>query len=94
MNRAKRIQAAIQSAFDVERIEVRDESHLHAGHAGARPEGETHFHLLIVSPDFDGQSRVSRQRAVYSLLSAEFEGGLHALSIQATTPAEAQAETE
>lgn len=94
MNRAERIQAAIQSALDVDRIEIRDESHLHAGHAGARPEGETHFHLLVVSPAFDGQSRVSRQRAIYSLLSAEFEGGLHALSIQALTPGEVESETK
>lgn len=93
MNRAERITAALEAAIDVHRIEVRDDSHLHAGHAGASPEGETHFDLLVVSPDFTGQSRVMRQRAVYALLSAEFEGGLHALSMRALTPEEAAKET-
>ena len=93
MNRAERIHAALEAAFDVRQIEVYDDSHSHAGHAGARPEGETHFDLLIVSPDFDGQSRVMRQRAVYARLSAEFEGGLHALSMRALTPDEAEKET-
>lgn len=94
MNRAKRIQVALESGIDVRQIEVRDDSHLHAGHAGARPEGETHFDIVIVSPDFAGQSRVSRQRAVYALLSAEFEGGLHALSVRAVTPEEVKEETK
>ncbi|MEK9899229.1 MAG: BolA family protein [Rhodospirillaceae bacterium] len=93
MNRAERITAALEAAIDVHRIEVRDDSHLHAGHAGASPEGETHFDLLVVSLDFTGQSRVMRQRAVYALLSAEFEGGLHALSMRALTPDEASKET-
>ena len=93
MNRAERIQVALQDGLDVRRIEVRDDSHMHAGHAGARPEGETHFDVVIVSPDFAGQSRVVRQRSVYALLSAEFEGGLHALSVRALTPVEAQSET-
>ena len=92
MNRAERIRVALQDGLDVQGIEVRDDSHLHAGHAGARPAGETHFDVLIVSPDFAGQSRVTRQRAVYALLSAEFEGGLHALSMRALTPEEAENE--
>ncbi|MBN43075.1 MAG: BolA family transcriptional regulator [Alphaproteobacteria bacterium] len=94
VNRAERIRAAVEAAFEVQRIEVRDDSHLHAGHAGARPEGETHFDLLVVSSEFTGQSRVTRQRAVYGLLSAELEGGLHALSIRALTPDEAIKETK
>jgi len=89
MNRAERIQAALESGLDVRQIEVRDDSHKHAGHAGARPEGETHFDIVIVSPDFAGQSRVARQRTVNALLSAEFEGGLHALSMRVVTPDEA-----
>jgi len=93
MNRAERIQIALQNGLDVQGIEVRDDSHMHAGHAGARPEGETHFDVMVVSPDFSGQSRVTRQRAVYALLSAEFEGGLHALSVRALTPDEAANET-
>tara|TARA_R110002110_G_scaffold85816_2_gene223596 strand:- start:187777 stop:188061 length:285 start_codon:yes stop_codon:yes gene_type:complete len=93
MNRAERIQAALESGLDVQQIEVRDDSHKHAGHAGASPEGETHFDIVIVSPDFAGQSRVNRQRAVNALLSAEFEGGLHALSMRVVTPEEALKET-
>ncbi len=93
MNRAERIQAALQNGFDVQLIEVRDDSHLHAGHAGARPEGETHFDVVVVSPDFAGQSRVTRQRAVYALLSEEFEGGLHALSVRALAPDEVESES-
>jgi len=90
MNRAERIRAALERGLDVRQIEVRDDSHLHAGHAGARPEGETHFDIVVVSPDFAGQSRVARQRSVYALLSGEFQGGLHALSIHALTPDEAK----
>lgn len=93
MNRAERIRIAVEAAFKVHRIEVRDDSHLHASHAGAQPEGETHFDLLVISPEFTGQSRVTRQRAVYGLLSSEFESGLHALSMRALTPDEAEKET-
>jgi BolA protein len=93
MNRAERIQIALETGLDVQQIEVRDDSRMHAGHAGARPEGETHFDVVVVSPDFAGQSRVIRQRSVYALLSTEFEGGLHALSMRALTPDEAQKET-
>jgi BolA family transcriptional regulator, general stress-responsive regulator len=94
MNRAERIQVALQDGLDVRRIEVRDDSHMHAGHAGARPEGETHFDVVVVSPDFAGQSRVVRQRSVYALLSAEFDAGLHALSVRALTPEDAKNETK
>ena len=92
MNRGERIRVVVEAALDVHKIEVRDDSHLHAGHAGARPEGETHLDLFVVSPDFAGQSRVMRQRAVYGLLTTEFEGGLHALSMRALTPDEAEKE--
>ncbi len=70
-------------------LEVIDESHLHAGHAGARPEGETHFRLDVVSAAFDGKSRVERHRMVNSLLDEAFKRGLHALAVRARTPAEA-----
>ncbi|WP_091941582.1 BolA family protein [Methylorubrum salsuginis] len=70
-------------------LEVIDESHLHAGHAGARPEGETHFRLDVVSAAFDGKSRVERHRMVNTLLDEAFKRGLHALAVRARTPAEA-----
>lgn len=62
-----------------------DESHLHAGHAGARPEGETHFHVRIRAAALDGLSRVERHRAVNSVLKPEFDTGLHALSLKVET---------
>ena len=70
-------------------LEVIDESHLHAGHAGARAEGETHFRLDVVSAAFEGKSRVERHRLVNSLLDEAFKRGLHALAVRARTPAEA-----
>lgn len=70
-------------------LEIVDESAKHAGHAGARPGGQTHFRLLIVSPTFHNLTRLDRQRKVYGLLEDEFSRGLHALSLQAMTPDEA-----
>jgi BolA protein len=66
-----------------------DESAKHAGHAGARPGGETHYHVVIVSAAFEGQTRVARQRLVYQALDEEFRTGLHALSVTRKTPQEA-----
>lgn len=89
MNRAERIQAKIEAALHPSALEVEDESHLHAGHAGAQPGGETHYRVTVVSSSFAGESRVARQRSVYALLDEEFSTGLHALSVQALTPEEA-----
>jgi len=71
-----------------ERLEVIDESHLHAGHAGARPEGESHFRVEVVAAAFDGKSRVDRQRMVYAILADELKGGIHALSLKTFAPGE------
>jgi len=87
--RRERIEAALAEALQPERIEVIDESAKHHGHAGARPGGETHYHVRMVAEGFAGQSRVARQRMVNALLKAEFETGLHALSLDLKTPAEA-----
>jgi BolA protein len=70
------------------RLVVLDESHRHAGHAGARPGGETHFNVTVVSAAFAGLKRVARQRLVYQTLSEELAGGVHALSLTTTTPDE------
>lgn len=70
-------------------LDVVDESHLHAGHSGARPEGETHFRLDVVSAAFEGKSRVERHRIVNAALDPAFKRGLHALAVKARTPAEA-----
>lgn len=87
--RADRIRHALESAFPPARVEVQDDSHRHAGHAGARPEGETHYSVLVVSPAFAGQSRVARSRAAHAALEAEFGTGLHALSLRLLAPEEA-----
>ena len=86
--RANRISAALTAAFAPALLEVRDDSHLHKGHAGARAEGETHYGVLMVSASFDGKSRVDRSRAVHAALAGELESGLHALALTLRTPAE------
>jgi BolA protein len=83
------IRQKLSAAFAPSDLIVTDESAHHAGHAGARPGGETHFDVRIVSQQFDGVSRVERQRRIYAALDAEFRGGLHALSLKALTPSEA-----
>ena len=83
-----RIETALTTALKPERLEVIDESHLHAGHAGARPEGETHFRVRIVSGAFSGLSRVDRHRRVNELLAGELAGPVHALAIDARAPEE------
>jgi len=87
--RAARIRQALESAFAPARIQVEDDSHRHAGHAGARPEGETHYSVAVVSQSFIGMNRVARSRAVHAVLAAEFGAGLHALSLRLLTPEEA-----
>jgi len=78
----------LQEAFTPESLQVVDESHLHEGHAGHRPGGETHFRLHIVSAAFKGKSRVERHRMINSALAAELAGSVHALAIQAKAPGE------
>jgi BolA protein len=70
------------------RLDNLDESHRHAGHAGARPEGETHFAVTIVSAAFTGLGRVARQRLVYQTLADELAGRVHALSLTTLAPDE------
>ena len=83
------LERKIGDALKPDTLEIVDESHLHAGHAGARPGGDSHFKVLIVSEAFAGKSRVDRQRLVNGLLADEFAAGLHALSLTTLTPAEA-----
>lgn len=86
MSVAQTIQEKLTAAFAPVSLTVVDESHLHAGHVGARPEGETHFRVEIVSDAFAGRTRVDRQRQVYDVLSEELAGPVHALSLSATPP--------
>ena len=86
---AAAIRAKLMSAFAPASLSIEDESARHAGHAGARPGGETHFRVRIVSSAFAGLSRVERQRRVYQVLVAEIAGGVHALALLTMTPEEA-----
>ena len=88
--RAARMEAALRAAFEPAELSIRDDSGRHAGHAGARPEGETHFSVRIVSETFSGLNRVARSRAVNTVLASEFTDGLHALSLQLRAPGEDQ----
>ncbi len=78
----------LRHAFTPESLRVEDESHRHAGHAGHRPGGETHFRLYIVSDAFRGKSRLERHRMVNATLASELAGGVHALAIHASAPGE------
>ena len=93
LTRAERLQEVLSRTFAPALLRVIDDSAEHAGHAGARPGGETHYTVLLVSEAFHGQSRVARHRAVHDLLGAEFAEGLHALALILRTPEE-QARTE
>jgi BolA protein len=85
---AETIRQKLTERFSPTRLVVIDESHRHAGHAGARPGGETHFAVTITSAGFAGLGRVARQRLVYDALKAELAGGLHALSLVTRAPDE------
>ena len=94
MRVADSIRQKLTAAFAPQSLEVVDESHRHAGHAGATrddgSQGETHFHVRLVTAAFDGVSRVERQRRVYAALADELKGPVHALSLSALTPSEIQ----
>jgi BolA protein len=90
---ADQIRQKLLKAFAPVELDVIDESARHAGHAGTRPEGETHFRVVIVSQDFEGLDRIARQRCVYEILAHELRTRIHALSIDAKTPEEIRAET-
>lgn len=80
--RKARIEAAL-TALQPTYLDVIDDSAKHAGHAGARPEGETHYTIRIIAPTFAGKSRVATHREINALLKDEFASGLHALAIEA-----------
>jgi BolA protein len=84
----ERIVARLRETLDPAVLDVTDESGRHAGHAGARPGGGTHYRVRIVSAKFAGLSRVARHRIVYQQLPAEFADGLHALALEAKAPGE------
>ena len=88
MTMQERIVARLAEALDPATLDVVDESDLHAGHAGAREGGGTHYRVRVVSARFEGRSRVERHRLVHDLLKPEFADGLHALALTAKAPDE------
>lgn len=89
MNLSGWIVQIVTERFAPTSLSVEDESHLHAGHAGSRPGGETHFRIDVVSDAFVGKSRIDRHRMVNDALSEAFgRHGLHALAIRARGPGE------
>ena len=80
---AEKIDAKLRAAFDPVQISVRDVSARHAGHAGARPGGNSHFEVEITAAAFNGLSRIAAHRAVMAVLADEFASTLHALNIKA-----------
>jgi BolA protein len=89
-NMTDRLRAKLQAALSPIALDIEDESAKHAGHAGAREGGETHFRVRIVSHSFAGLGRVQRQRKVYEALAEELAERVHALSLVTLTPDEAR----
>lgn len=85
MDRTTAIRERLQAALDPEHIEIVDESHKHAGHAGARESGGGHFNVTIVSESFRDQSPIERHRMVYAAVTDLIPQQIHALSIRALT---------
>jgi BolA protein len=83
--RVKTIEKLLIDAFAPSEVLVKDQSHLHAGHAGAK-EGKGHFDVKIVSEEFTGQSRINRHRMVYDALGSFMQSDVHALRINAISP--------
>lgn len=87
---ADTIRAKLSAAFAPKELRVVDDSARHAGHSGARPGGETHYSVRIVSEAFAGLPRVARQRRVYAALAEEMQPDrIHALALETLTPSEA-----
>jgi BolA protein len=88
MTARDRITQTLTGAFRPLALEVVDESHLHKGHAGHRPGGETHFRVRIAAEAFRGKSRVAAHRMIYAALADEIAGSVHALAIEAKAPSD------
>jgi BolA protein len=85
---ANAIDNKLRTRFAPARLSIEDESSQHRGHAGHREGGETHFRVEIVSSEFEGKTRVARQRLVYEALKDELAERVHALALTTLTPAE------
>ena len=88
MRAVEKIEIKLRDAFSPTYLEVNDQSHMHAGHAGAPEGGESHFNVVIVSASFEGMSRVARQRMIHQALKEDLASYIHALSLDVKSPAE------
>lgn len=88
MRTADMLTKKLTDAFTPQSLNVVDESHQHAGHGGARPGGQTHFRVYIVSDAFKGKTRIDRHRMINQVLADDLAAGVHALAIHATAPGE------
>ena len=86
MTRAERMLAALQARLGAASIEIEDESRLHAGHAGAPKEGESHYRVRIESAVFEGLNRIERHRLIHEILKDELASGVHALALELSVP--------
>ncbi len=85
-----RIESKLNEAFSPTSLKVEDESHLHVGHGNYRAGGESHFHVTIISPAFQGLNRIQRHQKVYACLKEEINEGVHALSLKTLSPEEGE----
>ena len=88
MRTADLITKKLTEAFEPQSLNVEDESHQHAGHAGHREGGQTHFRVYIVAQAFKGKTRIERHRMINGILADELAAGVHALAIHAAAPGE------
>ena len=88
MNTPQKIQKILQEKLSASKVEVIDESHLHAGHSGAQISGGGHYSVLVVSKMFKDKTTLARHRMVYQALSEELKTSIHALAIRAYSPEE------
>jgi BolA protein len=93
MSIQSRIEDKLRHGLQPVRLEVINESHLHAGHHGSPGTGESHFRVLVISSLFIGKSRVDRHRLINEILAPELRAGVHALAIKAYAPGEKSAES-
>jgi BolA protein len=88
MSAEAKIREALMIALRPTRLDVINESELHAGHRSSPGTGESHFRVLVVSERFQGKSRIERHRMVNEALAAQLRGEVHALAIKAFAPGE------
>ena len=89
MSVEEKIRKNLTAMLNPTRLEIINESHLHAGHSSSPGTGESHFRILIISELFDGKSRLERHRMVNDALRDELKNSIHALAMSTLSPKEA-----